>query len=86
MEHLEKVGISAEVLARWHEAAKRLGDAGGVLRTELADVARDPSRHMLRRAAKSARFAERRTAGLDQQIANAVATEIENAAEGHSLT
>ena len=78
---LEPIELSAERLARWWQAAEQLGVAGLGLRTELVDVARDPTRHMLRRAARAARYAEKNVAGLEQQIANAVAAEIEEAAE-----
>lgn len=79
-DHTEHVALDLARFVLWREAAERLGEAGAALRMELADVARDPSRHMLMRAARAARYAERITAGRDQQIANAVATEIENAA------
>ena len=77
---LKPIELSAERLARWWQAAEQLGAAGSGLRTELVDVARDPTRHMLRRAARAACYAEKNVAGLEQQIANAVAGEIEDAA------
>ena len=78
---LEPIELSAERLTRWWQAAEQLGAVGLGLRTELMDVARDPTRHMLRRAARAARYAEQHVAGVEKQIANAVATEIEDAAE-----
>ena len=75
------IDLSAERLVRWWQAAEQLGAAGSGLRTELVDVARDPTRHMLRRAGRAARYAEQHVAGIEQQIANAVAAEIEDVAE-----
>jgi hypothetical protein len=81
MGHLERVEIPPERLVRWREAARRPGEAGIGLQLELADVERDPSRHMLRRAARAARMAKRQVTGVEAQIANATATGIEEAAE-----
>ena len=67
-------------LARWLEAANHIGEVGGALRVEVLSLYQDPSRHMLMRAAKAARYAERMTTGDAQAIANATATELENAA------
>lgn len=78
--HLEHVPIPAERWARWTEAAAALGEAGHALRIELADVANDPTRHMIARAAKAARFAERQSTGNLAMVANATATELEESA------
>lgn len=78
--HIQPVTIAAERWQRWHEAAHELGEAAIGLRLELHDAARDPTRHMLQRAARAARAAERQLTGREAMIANATATELEEAA------
>ena len=79
--HLEPIEIAPQRMARWREAAKALGEAGTALSIELADVARDPTRHMLNRAARAARYAEHQVTGNLAMVANATATELEDDAQ-----
>ena len=77
--HLERVPVG-DRLPIWRAAIEELGEAGAAVRVELADVARDPTRHMLERAAKAARHAERCTSGRANAVANALAVELETMA------
>jgi hypothetical protein len=81
-DHLDPMTIEPERLARWKEVALLLGPSGETVALELTDFALDPVRHRLRRAGAAARYA----AGVAQtararEIAGALATEIEVAAE-----
>ena len=76
--HLDVIVIEPARLARWLDCASRLG--GNALQAELADFARDPTRHRLELAARAARWVEQHTSGTEAMIANAIATELEDAA------
>jgi hypothetical protein len=80
MRDLQRIEIPIVRWRRWHEAASTLGWAGVALAQEVAQVQRDPTRHKLGRAAKIARLVERSAKGDRKLIANAIATEIEDAA------
>ena len=81
---VERVAIPSERIARWFQAAELLGDLGVSLQAELVDLARDLTRHRLRRAARAARAAEQASTRELQMIANATATEMEDLAEAPS--
>jgi hypothetical protein len=71
------VEISPARWDRWIGAAAMLGEHGTGLALELRDARRDPTRHLLGRAARAARIIERITSGELHRIANVTATEIE---------
>ncbi len=79
--HLDRMMITNAQMTRWHHTAARLGDGGLELRSELENLARDPTRHMLLLAANAARQAARRSGGVRAQLANTIATELEEASE-----
>ena len=81
--HLDRMMITNAQMTRWHHAAARLGDGGLELRSELENLARDPTRHMLLLAANAARHAGRLSIGVRAELGDAVATELEEAAEGN---
>lgn len=78
-DHLDQIDIAPEHIARWLAAADVLGEHGHGLRAEIISVRSDPSRHNIHRAARAVRHAESVTTGDLQLIANATATELENA-------
>ena len=78
MQHPQQIEIAPHRWERWTEAAVALGDVGIGLALELKDARRDPTRHMLGRAAHAARMIETITSGDPQRLANLTATEIEN--------
>ena len=79
--HLARIQILPGYLARWRENTAALGDAGRTLLTELHGLERDPTRHMLTRAAKAARSVQSATTGDAALIAQAIAIEIEETAK-----
>ncbi len=76
---LARLPIDPERIADWLMVATGLGETAVGLVAELHDVRRDPTRHMLGRAAKAARMVEARLTGSQQMIANALAGQIEDA-------
>lgn len=81
MTDLDPIIIEQERLRRWQDAALLFGPVGELLVIELADFARDPVRHRLRRAAAAARYAVGVVgAPKARELAQVLATEIEVAA------
>ena len=80
MRQSETIDISALRWARWRRAATKLGNDGLELAGELKDAQRNANRQGVAKCIKAARDIERHTTGEAQLIANAIATELEDAA------
>ena len=75
----ETVSIPAESWQRWAEMARAIGDDDCTLAKELRIARAVPTRRNLYWAATAARILMQWTTGDRQQLANAIAVELENA-------
>ena len=75
----EAVSIPAERWQRWHDIVRAIGDDDGALAKELCIAHTVPTRRNLYWAATAARILMQWTTGDRQQLANAIAVELENA-------
>ena len=81
VEHLKLIQIAPDLLDRWTLNADVIGEEGHTLRRELDEVRRDPTRQVLRKAAKAARETAKQLSGEEEKAAIAIASELEEAAE-----
>lgn len=80
MDHLQRARVDSALVGRWI-AVGRMLPPGNPLAIELADLERDPTRHMLGRALNAARYLAGQATGEKRIAIEAVIREMQAATE-----